>query len=216
MKREITYPVAALAIAFVLAIGGFIANRNLSSSSKIFADAKLYSDTDAGYRFHYPANSILSDGKAGNKKYKNVFLYFYPPEFKRFQSKGCSVKDNMNIQILENPDKLSLEKFINTGLTFKASYSDEVRPKLSAAFDASQMGQKISVGGKPALRFDYTDNPTSDLVLINGLSTPVVFVAHEDRVIRIAVGATSPMGAYPPCSETNTIFQNILNTMEWT
>ncbi|MBX3058568.1 MAG: hypothetical protein KF770_19055 [Anaerolineae bacterium] len=155
-----------------------------------------YTDTVAGYSLQYPAESELKESPSTNETYRSISIYLKPACY----GQTCSGSNRVIVSVLQNPERLSMEQFVE-----QEFHLDSTPPHKDSVQSFQTSKSLVEIAGTQALRIE--DGVTFD--------QPDVFIPHDDQVIRVYVGADSPMPPHgPPCKQTLELFNEILASVE--
>jgi len=155
-----------------------------------------YVNKQANFSFQYPAEAEIFES-VDNNGYPNITLFLKP---------YCYVKDwwgpkQVDIVVLMNSDKLSLEEFVVKQYTFDASTDTLALSRELATFSTT-----ISVDKTSAIQ-------------VNGAitrETPHVYIPYNNLVIFVGLTETKFMPPFgQACSTTLDLFNRILSSIKF-
>ncbi len=144
-------------------------------------DWLTYADTEAGYSFQYPPDSHFFRGKATDEKFNYVYMVL--------KIGGKLSNDEVEFFVLENPEQLSIDAFVQTKRAVRflqpedkwpsESYADYAKPLNIAEYSALRIERSVVTWPLTRICKYATYVPHGKLVVVVKLC-PSVEVADGD------------------------------------
>lgn len=158
-----------------------------------------YTNQAAGFSIQYPSeakvhNPALADVTQDHSRIVSFTLY--PHCYT--DSQGCN-SDQVSIQVLQNPQELQINEFIEQEFQLTTS-----PPSKDASKNYQETGYFVDIGGVHSFRVEAGIRPAAQ---------PEIFVPHGNRVLLIAIGRGMMPPFGPPCKQILQLLDQMLNTL---
>ncbi len=159
-----------------------------------------YTNQTAGFSIQYPSESTLYDHQTNADLTQDFSLLvsfnLYPHCYQ--SPSGCG-ENMVGIAILQNPQQLRLDEFIEQ--KFQLSTDP---PSVNALENYEETGYFVEIGGVRSLRVEGG---------IHDSAIPEIFIPHGNRVLVVAIGRGMMPPFGPPCNQMLQLLDQMLDTL---
>ena len=160
-----------------------------------------YTDPEAGYSFEYHPDFVIQAGRNAKERFDHVFINL------RFVVNDRPRGDIVLIAVLENPERLPLDRFLKTE---HALYYSQLDPAWVET-DIHRYAKPLSIAGREALRIERDPVTLS----LTGQSKYAVYIPHDDRVVAVWLGPNQPPVAdYEPHQMAVGLYNRIVDSFQ--